>query len=49
VEVLLLQREILGDKHPDTISSMTYLVTTYFSQMRYADAERIEEEILRLR
>ena len=34
VKVLELRREVLGEKHPDTIRSMTNLATTYWSQNR---------------
>ncbi|VBB78279.1 Putative Kinesin light chain [Podospora comata] len=43
------RRELLGDKHPDTIWSMVGLAATYLAQGRYEEAEKIEVEVLALR
>ncbi|KAK4667508.1 NB-ARC domain and tetratricopeptide repeat-containing NOD-like receptor [Podospora pseudopauciseta] len=43
------RRELLGDKHPDTIRSMAELATTYHAQGRYKEAEKISVEVLALR
>ncbi|KAK4194502.1 putative kinesin light chain [Triangularia verruculosa] len=43
------RRELLGDKHPDTIWSMALLATTYHAQGRYNEAEKIKVEVLALR
>ncbi|KAM0187036.1 hypothetical protein ACHAPI_011354 [Fusarium lateritium] len=44
-----LRREVLGKKHPDTISSMADLASTYHQQGRYDEAEGIYQEVLELR
>jgi cytochrome c-type biogenesis protein CcmH/NrfG len=44
-----LLREVLGDKHPDTIYSMAELATTYHEQGRYSEAEAKYTEVLALR
>ncbi|ENH75855.1 Nephrocystin-3 [Fusarium oxysporum f. sp. cubense race 1] len=44
-----LRRNVLGEKHPDTISSMASLAATYHAQGRYDEAERIDQEVLNLR
>ncbi|RYO85585.1 hypothetical protein DL764_009145 [Monosporascus ibericus] len=44
-----LRREVLGEKHPDTIRSMADLATTYHQQGRYDKAEPIKIEALELR
>ncbi|SCO12762.1 uncharacterized protein FFE2_12681 [Fusarium fujikuroi] len=44
-----LRREVLGEKHPDTIDSMASLATTYHAQGRYKEAESIYREVLELR
>ncbi|KAF5529097.1 hypothetical protein FMEXI_14361, partial [Fusarium mexicanum] len=44
-----LRREVLGEKHPDTISNMAELATTYHAQGRYDKAESIYQEVLELR
>ncbi|KAL7904014.1 hypothetical protein GGI35DRAFT_464282 [Trichoderma velutinum] len=41
VEALALRREILGDKHPDTISSMADLAATYRALGRDEDADKL--------
>ncbi|KAH7010347.1 hypothetical protein EDB80DRAFT_420649 [Ilyonectria destructans] len=48
VKVLELQREVLGEEHPDTISCMGNLGTTYHSQGRYNEAEEITVKALKL-
>lgn len=42
IKVLDLRREVLGEKHPDTIRSMADLATTYHTQGRYEEAEGIK-------
>uniref|UniRef100_A0A0D2YIK6 Uncharacterized protein n=1 Tax=Fusarium oxysporum (strain Fo5176) TaxID=660025 RepID=A0A0D2YIK6_FUSOF len=44
-----LRREVLGEKHPDTIDSMADLAATYHAQGRYEEAEGIYQEVLELR
>ncbi|SLM38770.1 violaceus kinesin [Lasallia pustulata] len=41
VEVLELRKEVLGEKHPDTIHSMADLAATYHQQGRSKEAEEI--------
>ncbi|KAF4473625.1 Nephrocystin-3 [Colletotrichum fructicola Nara gc5] len=48
-KALKLRRDVLGEKHPDTIDSMASLATTYHSQGRYDEAEKISVEVLELR
>ncbi|WAO94549.1 NB-ARC domain-containing protein [Fusarium falciforme] len=45
---LKLRREVLGEKHPDTIWSMASLAATYHDQGRYDEAERLKDETLDL-
>ncbi|KAK4442002.1 hypothetical protein QBC34DRAFT_456758 [Podospora aff. communis PSN243] len=44
-----LRREVLGEKHPDTIWSMASLATTYHQQGRYGEAEPMKIKVLELR
>ncbi|EXL39767.1 hypothetical protein FOCG_17619 [Fusarium oxysporum f. sp. radicis-lycopersici 26381] len=44
-----LRREVLGDEHPDTISSMASLAATYHEQGRYGKAEIMRAKVLELR
>ncbi|KAI7761732.1 hypothetical protein LZL87_013582 [Fusarium oxysporum] len=49
VKVLELRREVLGEKHPDTIDSMAGLAATYHSQGRYDKALQFHQTALDLR
>lgn len=44
-----LRREVLGEKHPDTIRSMADLAATYHAQGRYGEAEPMFIKVLELR
>ena len=46
---LKLLREVLGEKHPDTIRTMANLATTYHQQGRSKEAEEIYIKVLKLR
>ncbi|CAG1965819.1 unnamed protein product, partial [Fusarium graminearum] len=46
---LELRREVLGEKHPDTIWSMAELAATYHRQGQYNKAEEISVKVLELR
>jgi tetratricopeptide (TPR) repeat protein len=48
-QTLSRQRVVLGDTHPDTLSSLNNLQYAYFQQKRYADAFPIAEEVLHRR
>jgi cytochrome c-type biogenesis protein CcmH/NrfG len=48
-KVLDLRRELLGEKHPDTIRSMAELATTYHAQGRYDEALQLHQTALDLR
>ena len=48
-EVLRLRKEILGERHPETIRASSNLAITYRDLGRMEDARVLEEEILRLR
>ena len=49
VEVLELQKSVLGEKHPDTIVAMATLAVSYWSHGRYQEAEKLEVTVLELR
>ena len=49
VKVLALRREVLGEKHPDTVWSMADLATTYHAQGRYDEDEELSVKVLALR
>jgi hypothetical protein len=43
------RKQVLGEKHPDTIGSMASLAATYHAQGRYDEAEKRYVEVLGLR
>lgn len=49
IKVLELRKEVLGERHPDTIESMVSLVSTYHQQGRSGEAEEINIKVLELR
>jgi Tetratricopeptide repeat len=49
VKVLGLRKEVLGEKHPDTIRSMAGLAAIYHQQGRSGAAEEINIKVLGLR
>ncbi|KAK3946214.1 P-loop containing nucleoside triphosphate hydrolase protein [Diplogelasinospora grovesii] len=48
VDVLALQRRVLGKRHPDTIQNIANLATIYGAQWKYDEAERIQVDALAL-
>ncbi|KAK6605152.1 TPR domain-containing protein [Botrytis cinerea] len=49
IEVLALRKEVLGEKHPDTIFAMENLASTWWQQGHSEKAEQLEIEVLALR
>jgi tetratricopeptide (TPR) repeat protein len=49
VEVLKLRKEVVGEKHLDTIMAMASLASTWRQQGRSDKAEQLEVEVLKLR
>jgi Tetratricopeptide repeat len=49
LEVLALQKEVLGAKHPDTIGAMANLASTWWQQGRSNEAEQLQLKVLALR
>jgi hypothetical protein len=45
-EVLCASRRVLGEEHPDTLTSAGNLASSLSRQGKYAEAERIEREVL---
>lgn len=45
-EVLSLQRKILGEEHPDTITAMSNLAASLSELGRYQEAVKQYEEVL---
>jgi hypothetical protein len=48
-EALQTRKKVLGDEHPDTLTSINGLATLYCAQGRYSEAESLYNETLMLR
>ncbi|GMG13315.1 unnamed protein product [Aspergillus oryzae] len=48
VHVLELSKQVLGPEHPDTLTSMADLASTYRNQGRWKEAEKMEVQVLEL-
>ncbi|KIK58450.1 hypothetical protein GYMLUDRAFT_45309, partial [Collybiopsis luxurians FD-317 M1] len=48
-EVLQLQKQMIGEHHPDTLTSMAELAMTYHRRGKPEEAEKLVEEVLLLR
>ena len=44
MKVLALRREVLGEKHPETLQAMHGLAVTWYSQQRRPEALAMMEE-----
>jgi len=44
-----LRKRVLGQEHPDTLSSMTNLASTYRNQGRWNEAEQLQNQVMDLR
>ena len=49
MEILSMRRKLLGEKHPDTLTSMGSLARTYYHQGKLSEAEQLEIQILHMR
>ncbi|KAH6891002.1 hypothetical protein B0T10DRAFT_458407 [Thelonectria olida] len=47
-KLLHLRRKYLGQEHPDTMTALSHLATTYYGQGRYHESEKIEIKRLKL-
>jgi hypothetical protein len=44
-----MRKKLLGTKHPDTLSSMSYLASTYWNQGRWSEAEQLQIQVMDMR
>ncbi|KAH7110139.1 kinesin light chain 3 [Dendryphion nanum] len=49
LQVMDTWKRILGDEHPDTLTSMANLALTFWNQGRWKDAEELEAQIIETR
>jgi hypothetical protein len=48
-QMIEMRRKLLGPEHPDTLSSMGNLASTYFNQGRWNEAEQLELQVMDMR
>jgi tetratricopeptide (TPR) repeat protein len=48
VQVVQTKKRLLGDEHPDTLTSMANLALTYCGQGRWRDAEELEVQVMQI-
>src|SRR5277367_1890312 len=49
VQVMDMRKKLLGAEHPDTLSSMGNLASTYLNQGRWNEAEQLEVQVFEMR
>jgi tetratricopeptide (TPR) repeat protein len=49
VQVMEMTKRVLGDEHPDTLTSMANLAVTYRDQGRWKEAEKLEVQVMETR
>jgi Cdc6-like AAA superfamily ATPase len=49
VQVMQTTKRVLGDEHPDTLTSMANLASTYSDQGRWREAEELEAQVMQTR
>ncbi|KAL8636885.1 MAG: hypothetical protein Q9228_005779 [Teloschistes exilis] len=49
VRVMQTRKRVLGEEHPDTLTSMANLASTYWNQGRWKEAEELEVRVMQTR
>ena len=49
VKVMEMRKKLLGAEHPDTITSIANIASTYWKQGRWNEAEKLEVEVMEMR
>ena len=49
VQVMQTSLRVLGEEHPDTLSIMVNLATTYWNQGQWKEADKLEVQIMQKR
>ena len=44
-----MRKKLLGAEHPETITSMSYLASTYWNQGRWIEAEELDKNVINMR
>jgi hypothetical protein len=46
VQAVAMRRRMLGEEHPDTLTSMANLASTFWNQGRWTEAEKLEVQVM---
>ncbi|KAF2842563.1 hypothetical protein M501DRAFT_1022519 [Patellaria atrata CBS 101060] len=49
VQAMAMRKRVLGEEHPDTLTSMANLASTYRNQGRWKEAEKLDVEVMETR
>ncbi|KAL2859126.1 tetratricopeptide repeat protein, partial [Aspergillus lucknowensis] len=49
VRVMETRKHVLGPEHPDTLTSMANLASTYWNQGQWKEAEELEVQVMETR
>jgi tetratricopeptide (TPR) repeat protein len=49
VQAMQMRKRVLGDEHPDTLTSMANLASTYMNQGRWKEAEELNVQAMQMR
>jgi Tetratricopeptide repeat len=49
VQVMETRKRVLGQEHPDTLSSIANLASTYWNQGRWKEAEELDVQVMETR
>ena len=47
MQVMEISKRVLGEEHPDTLTSMANLASTYQNQGRWKEAEELEVQVMK--
>jgi hypothetical protein len=48
VQAAAMRRRVLGEEHPDTLTSMANLASTFWNQGRWTEAEKLEVQVIEM-
>ena len=49
VQVMDIRKRVLGEEHPDTLTSMANLASIYWNQGRWKEAEELNVQVMEIR
>jgi hypothetical protein len=49
IQVMESRKRLLGEEHPDTLTSMANLASTYRNQEQWKEAEKLDVQVMKIR